>query len=190
MTDTSTKPALPENMVKTGECRLSYPNLAKPRVPPGGGSPKFSAVLIFPKTTDVTAMQRALKAACKAKWGDQLPRGLESPFRDGAQKEGTPGYGPDVWYLNVSSEQQPQLFDAARRKVEGGYFKPGDYVFGALQAFAWEKLGKKGVSFGLRAIQYVREGERLGGGVDATAVFDVLENAKDMADDADALFGP
>jgi hypothetical protein len=184
---TAPKP-IPENMVRTPEARLSYPNLSRPRTGPGGGTAKYSCVLILPKSADLAPMKKALQAAARVKWADQIPRGLKQPFRNGSDKGDQEGYGPDVVFLNVSSEQQPQLFDGAKRKVDGGFFKAGDYVLAALSAYAYDKAGNKGVAFGLRGLQYVREGDRLGGGVDAGAIFETLEGAGTQGGSVDDLF--
>jgi hypothetical protein len=188
VTQTTTPKSVPENMVRSPEARLSYPNLARPRIPPGGGVQKYSCVLIIPKSADLGPMKKALQAAVRAKWGDNIPKGLRQPFRDGSEKGDLEGYGPEVVFLNVSSEQPPQLFDGAKRKVDGGHFKAGDYVFAALSAYSYDKAGNKGVSFGLRGLQWAREGDRLGGGVDSSAMFETLQGAGNQGGSVDDLF--
>lgn len=74
----------------TGEVRLSYVNLDKPRQPQGGvGDAKYSATLLIPKTDTATiadfraAIQAAAQIGAGTLWGGIIPPNLDSIIHDG-----------------------------------------------------------------------------------------------------------
>jgi hypothetical protein len=166
--------------VLTGTVRLSWPSLARPRSFEGQ-KPKFQATLIFPKSADLTALKTTVALARDEKWGARIPSNLRFPLRDGAEKvkeDGTyqAGYGPEMFFMNVSSERQPQLVDNLNKEItdEATIEKTlyaGCYVRALVRAYCYDVSGNRGVTFGLNAVQFIGHGEPLGGAVDATKVF-------------------
>lgn len=74
----------------TGEVRLSYVSLDKPRQPQGGvGDAKYSATLLIPKTDTATiadfrsAIQAAAQIGAGTLWGGIIPPNLDSIIHDG-----------------------------------------------------------------------------------------------------------
>jgi hypothetical protein len=166
--------------ILTGTVRLSWPSLARPRSFEGQ-KPKYQATLIFPKAADLTALKTTVALARDEKWGARVPANLRFPLRDGAEKvkdDGTfqSGYGPEMFFMNVSSERQPQLVDNLNKEItdEATIEKTlyaGCYVRALIRAYCYDVSGNKGVTFGLNAVQFIGHGEPLGGAVDATKVF-------------------
>lgn len=176
----------------TPEVRLSFPNLFEARVVPGSqnAKPKFSASLLLPPSFDLKLLQQSMAAAMTKKWGKviTLPA-AKNPIKDAAEKEGLAGYETGWRFINVSAnlESPPQVVDQRllpvtdRTKVYAGM-----WVRAYLNAFAWEHAqGGKGVSFGLNAIQLMRDGERIDGRRATTDVFTPVDIAEGDAKGGD-----
>ena len=169
--------------VTTGKVRLSYVTFETPRLSPDAApdaKPKYSVMLIIPKTDKVTmkALRQAEKVAydegVSSKWGGRKPR-VESTIHDGDEpkKSGDP-YGPECagsWVLNASSVRPPRVVDKNRQPMDVSKVKSGDYARVALNSFPFSGLAN-GVTFGLEAVQFLEEGEPLGGGISVMDAFD------------------
>ena len=104
----------------TGEVRLSYVNLDKPRQPQGGvGDAKYSATLLIPKTDTATiadfraAIQAAAQIGAGTLWGGIIPPNLDSIIHDGdgVRPSGIP-FGDEChgcWVITASSKNKPQV---------------------------------------------------------------------------------
>lgn len=165
------KPKNNGTTVLTGTFRVSFPAVFAPRKANPQDTEdkaKYSIQMLFTKTDDLTAMRAACRAAATEKWGpqDKWPKpkgGLQLPFRDGTEKD-FDGYGPGVIFVNASSKQKPGLVDEnVQPIITADEFYGGCYARATVNAFAWEYMGKAGVSFGLRNIQKVKDGEPFGG---------------------------
>jgi hypothetical protein len=164
---------------KSDLCRLSFARgLFKTRVLEAGKPPKFSATLIFPKSSRAGLEKIAAKVLTD-EWG---PEGLKraaagkihSPFLAGDGKEAKddsgelkPGMGPDVFFIRVqANEDRPPAVwwkDPNRQETEATVYS-GCYGKAILNCFAWKHAtGGDGVSFGIQGFQKHQEGERLGG---------------------------
>lgn len=180
-----------EGKLYTPVFRASYPNLLQPRGV-NGGKPEYSVVMLFPKTfTDrgeqvlFDQLRAAVSAAAEEKWG---PRGgknwpkvpITSPFRMGDEpgKVGQPGYGANVVFAAAKAKQgyPPGLIhpDGKTPITSPAEFKAGDYARARVTVYAWEYMGKYGVSIGLRNLQKVRDGEPLGGSSAPQDDFDAI----------------
>jgi len=195
MTDTKKIELSPRDVV-TSEVRLSFPALftPKPRFR-GSDSETYQAVLLLPPDTDMTPFDSALKAAMIEKFGKpiKLPA-AKNPVKDCAEK-GIQGYDEGWHYINLHSRQQPPVVD--RRGVpvtDESMIYAGCWVRAYINAFAWDHpSGGKGVSFGLNAIQFVRDDDRLDGRATTTAVFEPLDDPEGSespeGSDGDDLWG-
>ncbi len=164
-----------DNKVTTPEFRASFPTLFKAQSYEGGKE-KFSVIMVFPKTTNLTEMKAAAKAAAVAKWPTQLPANLRSPFRDGSDKGDLPGFGPDVVFITATSLRKPGLVDRQLQHIiEPERFYAGCYARATVSAFAYDTAGNKGVAFGLHNVQFMHDGDSLAGGTPAENDFDALE---------------
>lgn len=165
------KPKSNGTTVLTGTFRVSFPAVFAPKKANKNDTDdkaKYSIQMLFKKTDDLSAMKAAARAAATEKWGpqDKWPKpkdGLQLPFRDGSEKD-FDGYGPDIIFVSASSKQKPGLVDEnVQPIITADEFYGGCYARATVNAFAWEYMGKAGVSFGLRNIQKVKDGEPFGG---------------------------
>lgn len=171
----------------TGEVRLSYVHLAEKaqRMVDGKpeGEPKYSVVLLIPKTDTITKadLDSALAAcaddAVRTKWGGVRPPVISQVIHDGdgLRRDGSP-YAEECkghWVLSVSSTRKPDVVDISNINVP---LAPQDIYSGmyarvTVRAFAYNTRGNKGVSFGLGNVLKIRDGEPLSGGATASTDF-------------------
>lgn len=184
--------------IKTPLARLAFPFLLKPQERVRDDGEKFleySCTLLFNKGDNLSALEQAAFGACKAKWGDKaedmIKKGLiKTPFLDGDGKQGlntktgeTRAGFAGTRFIRAASRNKVTLVDRKRLPItEADEIYPGCYVYAIVSAYTWENAkGGKGVSFGLRGLQFARDGERLagGGGIDPDKAFDVIEDEGD-----------
>lgn len=168
--------------------RVSYPSVFKPTKMEGStGEPKYELTLLFPKSDEeaLAPLKRAIAAVRAEKWGpdkSKWPANLRSPFRDGDRdKPNNPEYAGMI-FIRMTSQNRPGLVDAAVQPIiDQSQFYPGCYAKAEVNAFAYDKAGNRGMSFGMNNIQKVKDGEPLGGAArPAQEVFEPVE-----ADDPD-----
>jgi hypothetical protein len=188
--------------VITGEMTLSYPALFEPKNNLGG-EPKYGCALIGDKS-QIGDFERAAYAAAEEKWGAKArgmiaKKQLRWPLRDGAEKEGVPGYGAAVFFVNVSSKMPPAIVDRyagpdgkPRPITNAREIYPGTKVRALLGCFTYDVNGNRGISFGIDALQKLADGPRIDGRLNPEDAFDVLEGPTDFesgAGDLDDLLG-
>lgn len=195
-----------DNVLKviTPIARLSYPFLGKPQQPSQPGKPaKYSCSLIFAPGTDLSALRRALEAAIEAKWpgktkDPKFMAGLHKPLRDAPDDVLAKGYPEGSTFINVRSNNPPGLvypwpaepgskvpMVVPPEKVEETFY-PGCYVIASISAYGFEAEGKKGPTFGLNNLQWIKDGDRLDNRKKATEEF-VADMAAAPADLSDLL---
>ena len=168
---TTTKSA---TKVTTGKVRLSYANIWKARAINEGDEPKYSVSIIIPKTdkSTISKIAAAIKAA-KTEGKEKLinkqgvmPEAIKVPLRDGdtdETKAGDPAYA-NSYFLNCSSRQRPKIVDRNCEAIldeEAVY--SGCYARVSLNFYAFNTNGNKGIAAGLGNIQFLADGEALGG---------------------------
>ena len=175
--------------VVTGEVRLSYANLLTPRSPQEGAPPKYSVVLLIPKSDKATiAKIRAAQAQAleegKAKFGGKVPAKWTDTLHDGdteADLERNPEYA-GMWYISTSANEQypPNVVDRSLNKIlDPSEIYSGMWARVSMVAFAFNTQGNKGVSFGLRNVQKTRDDEPFSGASRAEDDFDALPEDED-----------
>lgn len=185
-------PDASQTQVVTGEVRLSYVNLFEPRKQDEDDDAKYSCMILIPKDDQATVakIKRALKAAAEAgktkHFGGKIPPGLKTTFRD-ADEEQDLERNPEMaghYFINLSSKMKPGLVNKNRDPIlDPSEIYSGCYARVAMNAFAYNYNGTKGVSFGLNHVMKTRDGERLDGVSRAEDVFaDYFED-----EDEDAL---
>jgi len=185
--------------IKTPVGRLSYPHLFEAQTYEDG-EPKFNIVLLFKKGEDLSALEAMAATAAKEKWGDKIPAGLRNPFRDQSEKADEQtgalpaGYEDGAKFMTLSSKHKPGVVNTkvgADGKLETLYddtdIYAGCWVRASVSCYAYAKKGNKGVSFGLRNVQLIEEGERLDGGVKAEDDFEPVAGAGEPS--ATSIFG-
>lgn len=169
--------------------RVSYPNVftARGMGKNNEGDKNFSLTLLFPKDKkdELAQMKADVEAAIKEKWGDKRPKNLQSPFTDGNTKD-APEY-QDMIAVNFKAKEDrpPQVIGPDKKPIteNSGLFYPGCYARVSYRCYAWEYMGKTGVSFGLNNIQKSGDGEPFDGRTDADDDFEALQDTQSSADD-------
>jgi hypothetical protein len=154
----------------TPKARLSYPYLFKVRpLSPdddAGKKPRFECEMLFPKATDLSALQKAVDAAIAARWPDpaKRPKNLSLPIKDGDEKaDRCDGYA-GCYYIKPWTYNKPRVVDGHRADIrDEDAMYGGCYVRANVTCYAYDKLGKRGVAFGLLSIQKMADGDRFGG---------------------------
>lgn len=175
--------------------RVSFPQVFEAKAMPGSTKKKFSLTMLFnvaeinkdPKQKKLWADMGALaKVAIADKWPKDAPKNLQNPFRRGEEKEQYQGYGPGVIFVSATTTTKPGLVDqSCTRIIEPADFYAGCYAQATVNAYAWEYMGKTGVSFGLQNIQKVKDGEPFGGRTMAEDDFNaVSEESVSKAEDS------
>ena len=159
----------------TGKARLSYVSLNQPRVPMGGGEPKFSVTVLVPKT-DVTTKARidaAIKAAAQLgvskQWNGVMPPVMATPVYDGdGPRANGDKFGPECkgcWVFTASSkaDRRPRIVDAQVQDIiDPSEIYSGIYGRVGVDAYPYNRNGKRGIALGLTNVQKTEEGEPLG----------------------------
>jgi hypothetical protein len=177
--------------VITPKFRLSFPELFQPKAMEREdgtmGDAKYSIQMLFDKKTDLKSLKNVVAKAAKEKWGDNIPKGIYTPFKDGNEKD-LEGY-EDKIVVNASSKFKPQLVDQKLEEILAqNDLYAGCFARAAIVAYAWEaknkqgKILKRGVSFNLESVQKLAEGEPFVKRPDATEDFDIVDDGSDNDD--------
>ena len=185
---------------KSPEGRLRWSDLFSATVNEDSddSTPYFRSTVIFDTAAQATPayaeMQKAAQQAARAEWGDKIPSNLRSPFRPGTDKDldKYPEFGNGATFINVKTKKKPGLVhgfvDPATGKLkvieDDTEIYNGCFVRLSLTCYGYEVKGNRGVSFGLRNVQKVRDGEAFASGVRAEDDFDAVDGASNP----DALF--
>jgi hypothetical protein len=169
--------------IVTPYATLSFPVLFAPKPRAEKGDPEYSCALLFDeaaqRSPEYKAMQQAVVKAMADRWGPtmKVEKLYYTPFSDAGEKaDKYQGYEEGIMVINPHSKQKPGVIDARKQDVllpEQVY--AGQLVRAAINAFAWENSGKRGVSFGLQHVQIVKhDAPRIDGKLSAGKVFDDL----------------
>lgn len=161
------------NNILTGVVRASYVHLStKDEL-----SDKYCITLLIPKSDTKTynALMAEVQRVAKEYKANGGKRAIESlhGIHDGdmpSPKGST--YGPECkgcYVLRASSKVVPKCFDRDRVEIlDLDEIYSGCYIRALVHAFSYDKNGSVGISFTLDGVQKWRDGERLGGGYDAS----------------------
>lgn len=164
--------------VVTGKVRFSFVNLFEAKAFGDGLTPKYSVMLLIPKTDvgTVTRIKKAIDAAAQkgmaTKFGGKIPPVLRTTFKDADKDTDQDGEilaqkWPETaghYVINVSSKTQPQVVDANLNPIiNPSEVYSGCYGRASINFFAYNNNGNKGVSAGLNNVQKLEDGEPLGG---------------------------
>lgn len=163
--------------VVTGKVRFSFANVFEPRAFGENQTPKYSVMLLIPKS-DVGTIERCKKAIDAAaqkglttKFGGKLPIVLKTTLKDADKDTDQDGevfkdkwdYTAGHYIINVSSKNAPQIVDANRNPIINPVdFYSGCYGRASINFFAFNNNGNKGISAGLNNLQKLEDGESLG----------------------------
>lgn len=172
--------------VVTGKVRFSFVNAFEPKAFGEGQTPKYSVMLLIPKS-DVGTVERIKKAIDAAaqkglmtKFGGKLPAVLKTTLKDADKDTDQDGelfatkwdYTKGHYIINVSSKIQPQVVDENLNPIiNPSEFYSGCYGRASINFFAYNNNGNKGISAGLNNLQKLEDGEPLGGITSAASDF-------------------
>lgn len=172
---------------------MSYLNVNEPKVPLGGGTPKYSVSLIIPKSDTVTVakIRAAIQAAyeegqSKLKGNSKFVPALEdikTPLRDGDKdRKGDEAY-QNSWFVNANSTTKPGVVDADRQPIlDSSELYSGIIGRASINFYAFNSNGNRGIACGLNNIQKLSDGTPLGGHSRAEDDFADLEDEEDEED--------
>lgn len=182
--------------VVTPEFILCFQNLFKPKAFEGTDTEKYDCVMVFPKGSDLTKLKDAAKEAIQKKFPNGA-KGGRSPFRDGNEVADEWGDAfRDATFIRASSQVKPAIVDRCKRPItDEEQIYSGCIARAVVHAYGYDTKGNRGVSFGLDAVQFIRDGEPLGGGAASVGMFDDLGDdsgksgeTSDGSDDGNDLF--
>ncbi|HEY8464208.1 MAG TPA: DUF2815 family protein [Bacillota bacterium] len=172
----------PQHVV-TGKVRLSFVHLFQPYANPNGGEPKYSTMILLPKSDTATkaridaAIQAAITAGVSSRWNGVRPPQLAIPIYDGDGSRPSDGmpFSPECkghWVFTASSKQAPQIVDVGLNPIiNQSEIYSGVYARVSVQFFPYANSGKKGIGCGLGNVQKLEDGEPLGGRTSAADDF-------------------
>ena len=149
--------------ILTPKFRVAFPNVFKPKLNQQN-EPKYGLVMLFDKDTDMSKLKELADEAAREKWPKGVPTDLRSPFRDGNEKADKYEGFRDTIAVTTNSSYKPGVVNQKVEEIinqEGFY--AGCYARASVTAYAYEKLGNKGVSFSLENLQKLEDGEHMSG---------------------------
>ena len=180
----------PTKVVTGKHTVFSYLNVNEPKVPLGGGTPKYSVSLIIPKSDTVTVAK--IRAAIQAAYeeGQSKLRGngksvpdldsLKTPLRDGdKERKGDEAYA-NSWFVNANSTTKPGVVDADCQPIlDTSELYSGIIGRASINFYAFNSNGNKGIAAGLNNLQKLSDGTPLGGHSRAEDDFADLDDEDD-----------
>jgi Protein of unknown function (DUF2815) len=183
--------------VKTPRALGCYVTLAKPRAMEAGKDPEYSIALLWPKTTDLSDIRKAIEEAAISKFGPAAPKllgtKLKTPLKDGNLKVNDDGVidpiYKDKWFVNARSKQRIPIVDHTLATVDPNEVYSGCFFHAQLRfyPFDWNKGQSRGVGCGLQNLMLVGRGKRIDGRETAEQAFkdfvpEVTEDDGDVGD--------
>lgn len=179
--------------VVTGKVRLSYVHLFEAFSNIEGQDPKYSCVLLIPKSDKLTmkklraAQQAALENGKNGVFKGRIPKDWKDTIKDGdedADLEQNPEY-EGHFYMSVSSKTKPGIVDRdVQPIIDSTEIYSGCFARVSINAFPYSVQGNKGVSFGLNHVQKMGDGDYLGGRSRAEDDFEALDDEDDEDEDS------
>ena len=178
----------------TGKGRFSYPHVFEPYSSAEGQAAKYSTTFLIPKEDKETL--KKLGDACKAVYEEHknttfkgiLYEEVAKPYHDGDGRKPKGGeYGEECkghWVLSTSSKRKPLIIDRMRTNVtDETAVYPGCYGRIAVNLYAYNVSGNRGIACGLNGVQTFQYGEVFGGGASAEDFNDGFEDPDEDGDD-------
>ena len=168
------KNSKPTKVVTGKNTVMSYLTINEPKIPLGGGTPKYSVSLIIPKsdTATVEKIQAAIRAAYeegqgKLKGSSRIVPALEdlkTPLRDGdRERPGDEAYR-NSWFINANSISKPGVVDADLNPIiDSSELYSGIIGRASITFYAFNNSGNRGIACGLNNLQKLADGKPLGG---------------------------
>lgn len=149
--------------VLTPEFTLYFPDLEQ--VNPM--SKKYRVVAVWDAGEKLTGLKNAIKAAAISKWGQDIPADLYIPIKK-PEDEKTPDMYPADTLHAAASTKKPYLVDRDPNvALTPDKFYPGCRCRAVVTPWPYDGQGKNppGVTLFLDTLQFVADGDPIGGGV-------------------------
>lgn len=176
--------------VVTGEVRFSFPHLFEPFAFNEGDTPKYSTMILIPKSDKKTvdkiraAEEAAIQDGTATVWKGKKPKKINSVIKDGDDDAEEYPEREGHWFMSVRSNTRPQVVDATVQPIiDASEVYSGMYGRVSINAFAYSHAGNNGVGFGLNNVQKTADGESLAGGSTAEDDFDAIDDFDGEDDD-------
>jgi hypothetical protein len=166
-----------ETVIVTGPVRFAYLNVFKARENKAKKKDEYSVTVLIPKVAtdkcadpvaEIKDIRSVVKAVCESKFpGITAKAEGEAPKWHTCVKDGdkeTNGNGdpkfPGFFFITASASEEypPKVVGPNKNPIslaDKGDWESGDWGKAILSFYAWEYAGKKGVSAGLRAVQFI-----------------------------------
>jgi hypothetical protein len=156
----------------TEPVRVSFPYLFKPRARmDGNGDPRYEAVLLIPPTSgDGPRIRDLMQQAITDKFGDDAKltatERAKLPLKHASESKWFADQFPGWHYVNAWSRVKPNVVDENLEEIiDPSKIYAGCWCRFQLTLLGWQsKQGGKLVLVSLDNVQFVGDGERLGGG--------------------------
>ena len=180
----------PTKVVTGRQTVFSYLNVNEPKVPMGGGTPKYSVSLIIPKSDKTTVAK--IRAAIQAAYdegqsklrgsGKSVPKleAIKIPLRDGDREKPDDEAYKNAYFVNANSTTKPGVVDADRQPIlDTSELYSGIIGRASINFYAFNSNGNKGIACGLNNLQKLSDGTPLGGHSRAEDDFADLDDEDD-----------
>lgn len=169
-------------LVVTGKSRFCYLNAWEPRAKEGSDKKVYSVTLVFPKSDTETfknitnAIETAYNAGAEVLKGNakKVPSldSVKYPLRDGDEERPDDEVFAGSWFINATSMYAPGVVDKDLEQiVDRDQLYSGCYGRAQISFYAYNRQGNKGIACGLRHLQKLEDGEKLGGATSAIEAF-------------------
>jgi hypothetical protein len=155
-------------VIRLQNVRLSFPALFQERkFSPSDAKGSYSATFILDKKSnakEIAEIKRAIDGLVKETFKGKHPGANRVCLRDGAEKEGTDGYGPDVMFISARTDKRPQVVarDLTPLTEDDGKPYAGCYVYATIEVWGQDNQYGKRVNAKLRAVQFFKDGSPFG----------------------------
>ena len=157
-------------VIVTGKARFCYLNAWEARKAEGSNKATYSVCLVIPKSDDETFNK--IFEACKEIYEETRTtifkgktfEDVKLPLRDGdSEREGDENFASS-YFINASSLYQPGVVDKDLNMIlNHDDLYSGCYGRAQIAFYAYNNKGNKGIACGLRNLQKLEDGEKLGG---------------------------
>ena len=160
-----------QTMVLIPDSTLVYPSLFEMSSYKEGKA-SYNCTFLIPKSADITPIRDACKFSLFIRWGQGIPmQNIHWPIHNGDSKAIDENGNVDKtnfyynnWYMRATSQFSVPMVNAYNEEItDEDEIYGGCIVRAYCQFYAWEYMGKRGVSAGLRAVQKIEDGDPIGG---------------------------
>jgi hypothetical protein len=151
-------------------------------------APAFSAHLILSADDpQVDAIEDMVTKVAEASWGAKSKPLLAAarakdkiPLHNGDSKAEYDGYAGN-YFISARAKTKPLVVDRDKSQLEedAGRPYPGCYVDASIEIYAYDSDGVKGLTAGLRWVQFRRDGDAFAGG--APASIDEIDEIEELS---------